>query len=65
MEVDCDSQQGGAGEDRRCGSRDDTQSQTTFEATVASYNAGISVPNAKVHSYVIFGNDETIPSVNP
>ncbi|KAF1928456.1 glycoside hydrolase family 75 protein [Didymella exigua CBS 183.55] len=65
MDVDCDGQQGGAGEDGRCGSSGDTQSQTSFKDTVASYGAGINDLNAKVHPFVVFGNDGNNPSFDP
>lgn len=56
MDVDCDGQQGGLGDDGRCGSSQDTQSITTFQGTVAGYNEGINDLNAFVHPYVVFGN---------
>ncbi|KAK6081981.1 hypothetical protein SCUP515_02760 [Seiridium cupressi] len=56
MDIDCDGTQGGAGDDGRCGSSSDTQSQTSFEDTVAAYNKGIKDLNANVHPYVVFGN---------
>ena len=65
MDIDCDGQQGGAGEDGRCGSSGDTQSQTKFKDNIAGYNVGISDLNAKVHTYVVFGNDDTSPSFDP
>ncbi|KAF2846526.1 glycoside hydrolase family 75 protein [Plenodomus tracheiphilus IPT5] len=65
MDIDCDGTQGGAGEDGRCGDSNDTQSQTSFKDTVAGYGAGVEDLNAKVHSYVVFGNDGTSPSFNP
>jgi hypothetical protein len=65
MDIDCDGQQGGAGDDGRCGSSEDTQSETSFKDTVASYGTGIKDLNAKVHPYVVFGNDGTIPSFDP
>jgi hypothetical protein len=65
MDIDCDGQQGGAGEDGRCGSSGDTQSQTSFKDTIVSYKVGINDLNAKVHTYVVFGNDGTSPSFDP
>ena len=65
MDIDCDGQQGGAGEDGRCGSSGDTQSQTSFKDTIISYKVGINDLNAKVHTYVVFGNDGTSPSFDP
>jgi len=65
MDIDCDGKQGGPGEDGRCGSSSDTQSQTSFKDTVAEYGAGIDDLNAKVHSYVVFGNEGTNPSFKP
>ena len=65
MDIDCDGQQGGAGEDGRCGSSGDTQSQTSFKDTIIDYKVGISDLNAKVHTYVVFGNDGTSPSFDP
>ncbi|TVY59621.1 Endo-chitosanase [Lachnellula suecica] len=56
MDIDCDGVQGGKGDDGRCGTSSDTQSQTSFEDTVASYNKGVSDLNAFVHPYVVFGN---------
>ncbi|KAM0692379.1 hypothetical protein Q7P36_008580 [Cladosporium allicinum] len=65
MDIDCDGQQGGGGEDGRCGSSGDTQSQTSFKDTIIDYKVGISDLNAKVHTYVVFGNDGTSPSFDP
>lgn len=65
MDIDCDGEQGGAGEDGRCGDSEDTQSQTSFKDTVASYGSGVKDLNAKVHPYVVFGNDQTDPSFDP
>ena len=65
MDIDCDGQQGGAGDDGRCGSSGDTQSQTSFKDTIISYKVSISDLNAKVHPYVVFGNDGTSPSFDP
>lgn len=56
MDVDCDGQQNGAGDDGRCGSSSDTQSETSFKDTVAGYKKGIKDLNAYVHPYVVFGN---------
>ncbi|RGP58888.1 glycoside hydrolase family 75 protein [Fusarium sporotrichioides] len=57
MDVDCDGVQHGAGDDGRCGSSSDTQSQTSFQDTVRSYGKGIKDLNAFVHPYVVFGNE--------
>ncbi|KAM0812872.1 putative Endo-chitosanase [Seiridium cardinale] len=56
MDIDCDGAQGGAGDDGRCGYSSDTQSQTSFEGTVAAYGKGVKDLNANVHPYVVFGN---------
>lgn len=56
MDIDCDGEQHGPGDDGRCESSGDTQSQTSFKDTVASYKAGVKDLNAFVHSYVVFGN---------
>ncbi|KAF8851764.1 glycoside hydrolase family 75 protein [Acephala macrosclerotiorum] len=56
MDIDCDGLQNGPGNDGRCGSSTDTQSQTSFMDTVASYGQGVSDLNAFVHPYVVFGN---------
>jgi hypothetical protein len=56
MDVDCDGVQSGAGDDGRCGSSTDTQSQTSFQDAMASYNLGVQDLNAFVHPYVVFGN---------
>ncbi|TVY20717.1 Endo-chitosanase C [Lachnellula arida] len=45
MDIDCDGVQHGKGDDGRCESSGDTQSRTSFEDTVASYN------KAFVHPY--------------
>ena len=59
MDIDCDGQQNGVGDDGRCGSSSDTQSITSFQDTVAGYNKGINDLNAYVHMYVVFGNEGT------
>lgn len=56
MDIDCDGAQRGPADDGRCGSSNDTQSQTTFRDTIASYKTGIKDLNAYVHPYVVFGN---------
>ncbi|KAH8901052.1 family 75 glycoside hydrolase [Thozetella sp. PMI_491] len=56
MDIDCDGTQGGVGDDGRCGSSKDTQSITSFQDTVSSYNKGVNDLNAFVHPYVVFGN---------
>lgn len=56
MDIDCDGLQNGSGDDGRCASSEDTQSQTSFQATVAGYNKGVSDLNAFIHTYVVFGN---------
>ena len=58
MDIDCDGQQGGAGDDGRCGKSGDTQSITAFQNEVAAYGKGIQDLNAKMHPYVVFGNSE-------
>lgn len=57
MDIDCDGTLGSGNGD--CDSSGDTQDQTTFGDTVASYNKGISDLNAYVHSYVVLGNQGT------
>lgn len=64
MDIDCDVQQGGAGDDVRHSSQD-TQSETSFKDMVANYGAGVKDLNAKIHPYVVFGNDGTLPSFDP
>lgn len=61
MDIDCDGEQGGPADDGRCGSSSDTQSQTSFQDQVASYDTGIQDLNANVHPYVVFGNDGSKP----
>jgi hypothetical protein len=56
MDIDCDGVQSGPGRDSRCGDSSDTQSQTSFQDTVAGYKKGVSDLNAFVHPYVVFGN---------
>lgn len=56
MDVDCDGLQNGPGDDGRCGSSGDTQSQTSWDDTVAGYKKGVGKLNAYVHPYVVFGN---------
>ncbi len=46
MDVDCDGQQGGLGDDGRCGSSKDTQGVTAFQDRVAGYKKGINDLNA-------------------
>jgi hypothetical protein len=57
MDVDCDGQQHGTGDDGRCNSSADTQSVTSFQPTVQGYNRGVRDLNAYVHTYVVLGND--------
>jgi hypothetical protein len=56
MDIDCDGTQHGPGDDGRCGSSSDTQSETSFKDTVAGYGKGVKDLNAFVHPYVVFGN---------
>ncbi|RDL39916.1 Endo-chitosanase [Venustampulla echinocandica] len=57
MDIDCDGLQGGPGDDGRCGSSGDTQSQTSFKDKIAGYGvSGVKDLNAFVHPYVVFGN---------
>lgn len=56
MDIDCDGTQHGLGDDGRCGSSRDTQSETSFKDTIAQYGKGIKDLNAYVHPYVVFGN---------
>lgn len=53
MDIDCDGAQEGG--DGRCGSSSDTQDQTAFMDTVATY--GIPDLNANIHPYIVFGNE--------
>lgn len=57
MDIDCDGNQKGPGNDGRCGPSQDTQSTTAFEDTIKGYNVGIQELNPYVHPYVVFGND--------
>jgi hypothetical protein len=59
MDVDCDGEQNGRGDDGRCESSGDTQSITSFEWIIKGYNKGIKDLNANVHPYVVFGNEGT------
>ncbi|KAH7419646.1 glycoside hydrolase family 75 protein [Cadophora sp. MPI-SDFR-AT-0126] len=61
MDIDCDGIQHGPADDGRCDSSEDTQSHTSFEDTVASYNKGVSGLDAFIHPYVVFGNVGTNP----
>jgi chitosanase len=54
MDIDCDGDQSYRG-DGRCGSSQDTQSETTFKDEVRKF--GISDLNANIHPYVVFGNE--------
>ncbi|KAL2153608.1 hypothetical protein VTH82DRAFT_4763 [Thermothelomyces myriococcoides] len=56
MDIDCDGEQNGKGDDGRCGNSDDTQAITSFQWIVEGYNKGIKDLNAFVHPYVVFGN---------
>jgi hypothetical protein len=57
MDIDCDGEQNGLGNDGRCGSSTDTQAVTSFQSTIEGYNKGITDLNANVHPYVVFGNE--------
>jgi hypothetical protein len=46
-------------------SRTKINAQTSFKDTIVDYQVGISDLNAKVHTYVVFGNDGTSPSFDP
>lgn len=59
MDVDCDGEQNGRGDDGRCGSSSDTQSITSFQWIIEGYKKGIKDLNAYVHPYVVFGNEGT------
>jgi hypothetical protein len=59
MDVDCDGEQNGRGDDGRCGSSQDTQSITSFQWIIEGYKKGIKDLNANVHPYVVFGNEGT------
>ncbi|KAJ2969536.1 hypothetical protein NQ176_g8611 [Zarea fungicola] len=54
MDIDCDGHQSEGNGD--CQSSGDTQGQTTFSDTVASYGKGIDDVDAYIHSYVVLGN---------
>lgn len=60
MDIDCDGNQdepSSNANDGRCGNSGDTQSDTSFEDTVASYGeSGLKNLNPYVHPYVVFGN---------
>lgn len=56
MDVDCDGVQRGSGDRGRCGYSTDTQSETSFRDTIASYNKGITDLDARIHPYVVLGN---------
>lgn len=57
MDPDCDGVQGGPQDDGRCaGGIDMTQSRTSINRIIKSYNVGITDLNANEHSYVVFGN---------
>ncbi|KAL2164898.1 hypothetical protein VTH06DRAFT_194 [Thermothelomyces fergusii] len=56
MDIDCDGEQNGKGDDGRCGNSHDTQAITSFQWIVEGYNKGIKDLNAFVHPYVVFGN---------
>ncbi|OTA00985.1 GH75 protein [Trichoderma parareesei] len=55
MDIDCDGALGTG--DGSCDSSQDTQSETSFKDTVASYKKGIKDLNAYVHSFVVLGNE--------
>jgi hypothetical protein len=57
MDIDCDGEQNGPGNDGRCASSPDTQAATSFQSTIQGYNKGINDLNANVHPYVVFGNE--------
>ncbi|KAM7221568.1 glycoside hydrolase [Rhypophila decipiens] len=62
MDIDCDGVQNGPPvNDKRCFSSEDTQAITSFQDIVAGYNKGIDDLNAKIHSYVVFGNSGSKP----
>ncbi|KAL2190119.1 Chitosanase-domain-containing protein [Thermothelomyces heterothallicus CBS 203.75] len=56
MDIDCDGEQNGKGDDGRCGNSQDTQSITSFQDIVEGYKKGVKDLNAYVHPYVVFGN---------
>ncbi|KAL1871241.1 serine/threonine-protein kinase HAL4/sat4 [Paecilomyces lecythidis] len=60
MDVDCDGANNTAG---NCSNDPSGQGETTFRHIVKSY--GIPDLNASIHSYVVFGNEGSIPSFNP
>ncbi|KAL2129771.1 hypothetical protein VTI74DRAFT_7323 [Chaetomium olivicolor] len=57
MDIDCDGEQNGRGDDGRCGNSGDTQGHTAFEDVVKGYKKGIKDLNAFIHPYVVFGNE--------
>lgn len=65
MDIDCDGQQKGKGDDGRCGFSQDTQSQTSFMGTLAGYKKGVTDLNPFIHSYVVFGNVGSKGSFDP
>jgi hypothetical protein len=59
MDIDCDGDQSDPG-DGRCGTSEDTQSQTAFKDMVQSYSNGtVDDLNANYIPYVVFGNGGT------
>ena len=63
MDIDCDGDQSYKG-DGRCGSSEDTQSETAFKDQVKTY--GIRDLNASIHPYVVFGNEgDYSPTFHP
>ncbi|AEO60909.1 glycoside hydrolase family 75 protein [Thermothelomyces thermophilus ATCC 42464] len=56
MDIDCDGEQNGKGDDGRCGNSQDTQAITSFQDIVEGYKKGVKDLNAYVHPYVVFGN---------
>ena len=56
MDIDCDGEQNGIGDDGRCNFDKSYQPITSFQYIVKKYNKGINDLNAYVHPYVVFGN---------
>ncbi|KAF4507811.1 hypothetical protein G6O67_004272 [Ophiocordyceps sinensis] len=56
LDIDCDGVQRGPADDGRCGSSNDTQSQTSFKSELQHYGRGQTDLDAHIHPYVVFGN---------
>ncbi|TPX11611.1 uncharacterized protein E0L32_007590 [Thyridium curvatum] len=56
MDIDCDGDRSGPGNDGRCNGDGTSQDITSFQYIVKGYNKGINDLNPFVHPYVVFGN---------